>query len=82
MILLRFLLLAFNVVVVTFLIYEMITVARQEMPRYKKTMIIVGGVFLLLAPLGMFLRFFAPTAQYFLIYPVAISLFIYLTRKL
>lgn len=82
MALLRILLLLFNVAVVTFLIYEIIRVAREPMERSKKILIIVGGCLLLLAPFGMFLRFFAPTFQYFIIYPVAISLFIYLTKRM
>ena len=42
----------------------------------------IGGILLLLAPVGMFIGIFAPTFQYFLIYPVAISLFLYLTKQL
>ena len=80
--LLRILLLVFNVAVVTFLVYEMIRVLREPMERSKKILIITGGCILLLAPFGMFLKFFAPTFQYFIIYPVAISLFIYLTKRM
>jgi hypothetical protein len=36
----------------------------------------------LLAPVGMFVGIFAPTLQYFIIYPVAISLFLYLTKQM
>jgi hypothetical protein len=79
---LRILLVVFNAAVVTFLIYEMIRVLREPVERFKKTLIIIGGCLLLLAPFGMFLRFFAPTFQYFIIYPIAISLFIYLTRRM
>jgi hypothetical protein len=82
MAILRILLLLFNVAVVTFLIYEMIRIAREPGDRSRKTLVIVGGCILLLAPFGMFLKFFAPTFQYFIIYPVAISLFIYLTKKM
>ncbi|HYG18787.1 MAG TPA: hypothetical protein VD816_07655 [Ohtaekwangia sp.] len=82
MILFRFLLLVFNVAVVSFLIYKMLEVVRQPVSRSKKTIVIAGGVILLLAPFGMFLRFFVPTFQYFLIYPIAIALFLYLTREL
>jgi hypothetical protein len=82
MALLRILLIVFNVAIVTFLIYEMIRVAREPMEKSKKILIMVGGCLLLLAPCGMFLKFFAPTFQYFIIYPVAISLFIYLTKKM
>ncbi len=79
---LRIFLVLFNVAVVTFLIYEMIRIAREPVERFKKVLIIAGGCLLLLAPFGMFLRFFAPTFQYIIIYPVAISLFIYLTRRM
>jgi hypothetical protein len=82
MIVLRFLLIAFNVAVVTFLIYRMMMVIRQPMEKSKKTLILVGGIMLLLAPLGMFMKIFFPTFQYFIIYPVAIALFLYLTKQL
>lgn len=82
MIVLRFLLIAFNVAVVTFLIYRMLIVAKQPMEKSKKVLIVTGGIMLLLAPVGMFIGIFAPTLQYFLIYPVAISLFLYLTKQL
>jgi hypothetical protein len=82
MTLLRLFLLVFNVAVFSFLIYRMLEVARQPMERSKKVIIIAGGIILLLAPLGIFLRIFAPTAQYFIIYPVAIGLFLYLSKKL
>ena len=82
MVVLRFLLIVFNVAVVTFLIYRMIVVSRQPMEQSKKILIVIGGIMLLLAPLGMFIGIFAPTFQYFVIYPVAISLFLYLTKQL
>jgi hypothetical protein len=82
MIALRLLLVLFNVGVVSFLIYRLLAVAKLPIKRKKKIIIISGGVLLLLAPLGMFAGIFVPTPQYFLIYPVAISLFLYLTRQL
>lgn len=82
MILLRLFLLVFNVAVVTFLVYRMLEVARKPMERSKKIVIIASGILLLLAPVGIFVHIFAPTAQYFVIYPVAISLFLYLSREL
>jgi hypothetical protein len=82
MVVLRFFLIVFNVAVVTFLIYRLLIVVQQPMEKSKKTLIVVGGVLLLLAPVGMFIGIFAPTFQYFLIYPVAISLFLYLTKQL
>ena len=82
MVVLRFFLITFNVAVVTFLIYRLLLVARQPMVRSKKILIVTGGTMLLLAPVGMFAGIFAPTFQYFIIYPVAISLFLYLTKQL
>ena len=78
----RILLTIFNVAVVGFLIYKMINVMREPLPTSKKTVILIGGFMLLLAPVGIFFHFFAPTAQYFIIYPVAIGLFLYLTKQL
>lgn len=82
MILLRFLLLVFNVAIIGFLIYRMVDVIKKPMERSKKAMILIGGILLLLAPMGIFLRFFAATPQYFVIYPVAIFMFLYLTKQL
>jgi hypothetical protein len=82
MALLRFLLVAFNVAVVTFLIYRMLQVIKQPMDRSKKIILLVGGIILLLVPFGIFFRIFIPTPQYFIIYPVAIFFFLYLTRQL
>jgi hypothetical protein len=82
MILLRFLLIAFNVAVIGFLIYEMVDVFQRPVEKTKKRVILIGGTLLLLAPLGMFFRFFAPTPQYFVIYPVAIGMFLYLTKRM
>ncbi len=82
MILLRLLLVAFNVAVVGFLIYQMMEVVRRPASRTRKTVFVIGGIILLIAPLGIFFRFFAPTLSYFIVYPVAISLFLYLTREL
>lgn len=81
MILLRFLLIAFNVAVIGFLIYKMVDAVQRPLERTKKILFLVGGALLLLAPLGIFFRFFAPSPQYFLIYPVAIFMFLYLTKR-
>lgn len=82
MILLRLLLIAFNVLVIGFLIYRVIEVIKSPMERAKKVWIVTGGILLLLAPLGIFFRFFAATPQYFLVYPLAIFMFLYLTKQL
>lgn len=82
MILFRILLIAFNVAVVGFLVFKMVEAFRIPDSSSKKAVILIGGLMLLLAPLGIFFRFFAATPQYFIIYPVAIGLFLYLTRQL
>jgi hypothetical protein len=81
MILLRLFLITFNVAVIGFLIYKMVDAIQRPMERSKKTLFLIGGTLLLLAPLGMFFRVFAPSPQYFLIYPVAIFMFLYLTKR-
>lgn len=82
MILLRFFLIAFNVAIIGFLIYKMVGVIERPIERSRKTVFLIGGTLLLLAPLGMFFRFFAPSPQYFVIYPVAIFMLLYLTKQL
>ena len=82
MILLRFFLIAFNVGIIAFLIYKMVDVIQKPVDKSRKRLILIGGTLFLLAPLGIFLRFFAPTPQYFIVYPVAIFIFLYLTKQL
>jgi hypothetical protein len=82
MVLLRFFVIAFNVAVVAFLLYRMLQVIKQPMVRSKKVAVMAGGFILLLAPLGIFLRFFLPSFQYFLVYPVAIALYLYMIREI
>lgn len=82
MVILRFVLLVFNVAIISFLIYKMVDVVRRPLERSRKAMILIGGTLLLLAPLGIFFKFFAATPQYFVIYPVAIFMFLYLTKQL
>jgi hypothetical protein len=76
----RFIVLAFNVAAVTFLIYSLFNVIRQSLPKQKKAVIITAGIILLIVPFAFFIRIIPPSMLYFLIYPVAVSLFIYLIR--
>lgn len=80
MIFLRFLVLAFNVAAVTFLIYSLFEATRKPLPTQKKAVIITAGIILLILPFAFLIRIIPPTMLYFLIYPVAVSLFIYLIR--
>lgn len=82
MVLLRVIVTVFNVAVVGFLIFEMLRVAKESGRSSQKALILIGGTILLLAPFGMFVGFFRPAIQYFLIYPLAIGLFLYLSKKL
>jgi hypothetical protein len=81
MVVLRFFMILFNVAVVTYLLYRMLQVVNIPMSRSKKSFILLGGIILLLAPFGMFFRFFYPTIQYFLIYPIAIAVYLYMIRE-
>ena len=76
----RFIVLAFNVAAVAFLIYSLLEVIRQPLPKQKKAVIITAGIILLILPFAFLIRIIPPTMLYFLIYPVAVSLFIYLIR--
>lgn len=79
MILIRILLLAFNVGVVAYLIYRILQIQKSENPN--KTWITVISIFLLLIPTTMLMGFIRPSPVYMLLYPVAISLHLYLIRN-
>ena len=81
MVIVRFLILFFNVAVVTFLIYRMFEVIKSPLPKTKKVPIIGTGIFLLIAPFAFVFRIIPLSPVYFLAYPVAVSLFIYLIRE-
>ena len=81
MIFLRLFVVAFNVAVVTYLIYRLLQLSKQPIASGKKAILITAGILLLIVPIAMFIRIIPATPQYFLIYPVAVSLFIYLIRQ-
>jgi len=76
---LRVLLLAFNVAIVTYLIYRMLQIYRSD--DLKKGWKIGIGILLLLIPVTMVVGIIRPTPVYLLLYPVAISLHLYLIRN-
>ncbi|MCX8490576.1 MAG: hypothetical protein ORN54_05870 [Cyclobacteriaceae bacterium] len=78
MLFLRIIVLAFNAAIITFLVYRLLQIYRSNVP--KKRLIIGGGIFLLLLPATLLLGFIKPTIGYTLIYPIAISLFVYLIK--
>jgi hypothetical protein len=79
MMLIRILLLAFNVAVVTYLIYRLLQIYKSDDDQ--KNWKIGIGIFLLLVPITMLFGFIKPTPIYLFLYPVAISLHIYLIRN-
>lgn len=79
MMLIRILLLAFNVAVLTYLIYRLLQIYKSSDDQ--KGWKIGIGIFLLLVPIIMIFGFIKPTPVYLLLYPVAISLHIYLIRN-
>ena len=79
MAILRILLLAFNVAIVTYLVYRLLqTYKSADSQRGWKIGI---GIFLLLVPVAMVAGLLKPSPAYLLIYPVAISLHLYLIRN-
>lgn len=79
MILIRIFLLAFNVAMVTYLIYRILQIQRSDNPN--KKWIIAISIFLLLIPTTMLMGFLKPSPVYLFLYPVAISLHLYLIRN-
>ena len=80
LIIIRILLLAFNVGVVTFLVYRLLEVSRVTMEASKKIVIVVAGLLLLILPVVMLTGIIRPSMLYLLLYPVAISLMLYMIR--
>ncbi len=79
MALFRIILLAFNVAVFTFLIYRLLQVYRSSVDR--KGAIIFAGIILLLLPVVMLSGIMRPTPLYLLLYPVAISLYLFMIKN-
>jgi hypothetical protein len=81
MVIIRFLVLLFNVVVITLLVYRMLQLNKLGMAPSKKALIWVAGTLLLMAPLAIIFRIIPFSMMYLLAYPVAVSLFLYLIRE-
>jgi hypothetical protein len=80
MAILRILLLAFNVAVLTFLIYRLLQVYQSPGDVQRKRIIVVVGLLLVIVPVLMIVRIVPASPLYLFLYPVALSLFIYLIR--
>ena len=79
MIFIRIFLLAFNVAVFTYLIYRILQIYRT--PTSYKGWKIGIAILLLLLPVAMVVGIIKPSFLYLLLYPVAISLHLYLIRN-
>jgi hypothetical protein len=79
MILIRILLLAFNVAIVAYLIYRILQIQKTDSPN--KTWIILISIFLLLLPATMLMGLIRPSVVYLLLYPIAIGVHLYLIRN-
>lgn len=77
---LRILLLAFNVAVLTFLIYRLLQVYQAPGDTSRKRIIITVGLLLVVVPVLMIVRVLPVSPVYLFLYPVALSLFLYLIR--
>ena len=77
--LIRIFLVAFNVAIVTYLIYRLLQIYKSDASQ--KGWKIGIGIFLILLPSVMVMGFLRPSPVYMLVYPVAISLHLYLVRN-
>jgi hypothetical protein len=75
---LRVLLIAFNVALITYLVYRLMQVYRSY--RVNKGWILAIGIFLLLLPTTILMGFVKVSAIYVLVYPVAIGFFLYFIK--
>lgn len=79
MVIIRILLLAFNVAVITFLIYRLLQIYKSSVAR--RGLILATGIILLLLPTAMLPGFIKPSPVYLFLYPVAISLYLYMIKN-
>jgi hypothetical protein len=75
---LRVLLIAFNVALITYLVYRLMQVYRSY--GVNKGWIFTIGIFLLLLPTTILMGFVKVSAIYVLVYPVAIGFFLYFIK--
>lgn len=81
MILIRFLIIAFNVASISFLVYQILQVVKQDVKPGKKFLILSVGFLLLGLPMAMIFRIIPFNMVYFLIYPVVVYLFAYFIKE-
>lgn len=79
MVILRLLLLAFNVAVVSYLVFQLLVVYKTRHPH--RNWYIALGTLLLLAPVAVVVGAVKPAASYLFLYPVALAVLIYFIRS-
>ena len=81
MILFRFIIIAFNVAAITFLVYQILQVVKQDVKPGKKFLVLLIGFLLLGLPVAMIFRIIPVNMVYFLIDPVVVYLFVYFIKE-
>jgi hypothetical protein len=81
MAILRVLLLAFNVAIFTFLVYRLLQVYQTPGEIFRKRIVLITGMLLVIVPVLMIVRIIPVSPVYLFLYPVALSLFLYLIRE-
>ncbi len=74
----RVLLIAFNVALITFMVYRLMQVYRSY--SRNKTWILAIGIFLLILPTTILMGFIPMSTIYTLVYPVGVGLFLYFIK--
>lgn len=80
MVIVRILLLAFNVAAFTYVVYQLLQVYRSQHPY--KAWIIGIGFLLLIAPVAILAGALRSSPTYLFLYPLALSVFIYFIRTM
>jgi hypothetical protein len=81
MMLIRFLIIAFNVAAVTFLVYQILQVVKQDLKPGKKFLVLFTGFLLLAVPVAIIFRIIPFSTVYFLVYPEVVYLFAYFVKE-
>lgn len=81
MILIRFLVIVFNVLAIGFLLNQVLILIKSDTSKNLKTLLIFGAVILLAVPILMIMRFIPPTMVFFIVYPLGVALYLYLLRE-
>lgn len=76
----RVLLLLLNAIAFGFLIFSLLRIVQREQAGSGKTIKVIAGAILIILPAAVLAGFIRPTSVYLLIYPLAIAVFVFLSR--